>query len=54
MNFNRLLMYRSADVFFKLSTESGSLVIPGIHNSMISGQIRNVRISPAGFFETNA
>ena len=37
-----------------LTTNFGSLVIPGIHNSMISGQIRNARISPAGFFETNA
>jgi tRNA A37 threonylcarbamoyladenosine dehydratase len=36
-----------------LNRQFGSLVIPGSHNAMISGQIRNARISPAGFFETN-
>jgi hypothetical protein len=32
----------------------GSLVITGLHNSMLFKQIRNTRLSPAGFFETNA
>jgi hypothetical protein len=32
---------------------AGSLVFPGIYNSIISGQIRNIHISPVGLFGTN-